>query len=76
MTKATEIATMAGQKIRVSGRASNPWTAGMLRKINNGDTIKAKTHAEIGTIAYLSIIALEVRPLKAVQDARQFWRVP
>jgi hypothetical protein len=30
-----------------------------LRKINNGATIKAKTHAEIGTIAHLSIIGVE-----------------
>ena len=28
-------------------------------KINNGNTIKAKTHAEIGTIAHLSIIGVE-----------------
>ena len=50
---------MAGQKILVSGRASITWTAGILRKINNGATIKAKTHAEIGTIAHLSIIGVE-----------------
>jgi hypothetical protein len=55
----TEIAAMAGQKILVSGRAASVWGSGELRKINNGDTIKAKTHAEIGTIANLSIIGVE-----------------
>ena len=72
-TKTTEIAAMAGQKIRVSGRASNAWpsAAGKL-KINNGYTIKAKMHAEIGRIAYLSIIAVGVGPLKAVRDAPGF----
>jgi hypothetical protein len=30
-----------------------------VRKINNGDTIKAKTHAEIERIANLSIIGVE-----------------
>ena len=50
---------MAGQKILVSGRAASVWGSGELRKINNGATIKAKTHAEIGTIANLSIIGVE-----------------
>ena len=59
-TKATEIAAMAGQKIRVAGLTSNECggTPKTLRKPINGDTIKAKTHAEIGRIANLSIIAL------------------
>jgi len=67
----TEIAATAGQKIRVSGRASNAWasTAGILRYINKGETINAKTHTKIGTIAYLSSFALGAGPLKAARDA-------
>jgi hypothetical protein len=57
-TKPTEIAAKAGQKILVSGRDSMTLCSGVKRS-NNGDTIKAKTHAEIGTIAQLSIIRLE-----------------
>jgi hypothetical protein len=53
-----EIAAMAGQKILFSGRASAAlsiaWDSEGLKKINNGNTIRAKTHAKIGTIAYLS----------------------
>jgi hypothetical protein len=78
--KTAEIAAMAGQKILFSGRASAPrvalssvWTS--VREINNGDTIKAKTHAEIGRIANLSIIVLGAGPLKAVRDAPRLWRV-
>src|SRR5690348_4314370 len=59
----TEIAVMGGQKIRFSGRASSMpcgvWKSALARKINNGDTIKAKTHAEIERIANLSIIGAE-----------------
>jgi hypothetical protein len=55
--KPTEIAAMMGQKILFSGRDS---ISGEVKEINNkGDTIKAKTHAEIGTIAHLSIIGVE-----------------
>jgi hypothetical protein len=60
--KTTEIAVMAGQKILFSGwdaiRACSVWGKGLVIKINNGDTIKAKIHAEIGTIAHLSIIGV------------------
>jgi hypothetical protein len=55
---ATEIAATAGQKILCSGRASIIFSPGEI-KMNNGATIKAKTHAEIGTIAHLSIVGLE-----------------
>jgi hypothetical protein len=54
-----EIAAMAGQKILFSGRASRTSVGEEVKRINKGDTIKAKTHAEIGTIAHLSIIGLE-----------------
>jgi hypothetical protein len=54
---------MAGQKILFSGRASIMLccvqTSGAVRKINKGDTIKAKMHAEIATIAHLSSIGVE-----------------
>jgi hypothetical protein len=33
--------------------------SGELTKTNNGETIKAKTHAAIGTIAHMSIIGVE-----------------
>jgi hypothetical protein len=33
--------------------------AGEATKMNKGETIKAKTHAAIGTIAYLSNIGVE-----------------
>ena len=56
----TEIADIAGQKILFSGRASIMFcgvqTSGAVRKINSGDTIKAKTHAEIATTAHLSTL--------------------
>jgi hypothetical protein len=59
----TEIAAMAGQKILFSGRGSitlcTVWTLGTVTKINNGAAIKAKTHAEIGMIAHLSIVGVE-----------------
>ena len=62
-TNTTEIADRAGQKILFSGRASimlcDVQTSGAVRKTNTGDTIKAKTHAEIGTIAHLSIVPVE-----------------
>jgi hypothetical protein len=54
-----EIAVIAGQKIRFSGRASNAWKSECVAKITNGDTIKAKTHAKIGTIADLSIVEVK-----------------
>jgi len=78
--KITEIAATAGQKILFSGRASAERAAASrvwrsVKKSNNGATIKAKTHADIGTIAYLSNIALGVGPLKAVRDAARLWRV-
>ena len=55
----TESAATAGQKILGSGRASIPlntvcWS-GELTKANIGNTIKAKIHAKIGIIVYLSI---------------------
>jgi hypothetical protein len=63
MAKATEIAAMAGQKILFSGRGSAICSelalSGPSTKPINGDTIKAKTHAEIETIAHLSIIEVE-----------------
>ena len=53
-----EIAAMAGQKILFSRRASAAFSIACesegVKKINNGATIEAKTHAKIGTIAYLS----------------------
>jgi hypothetical protein len=55
----TEIAAIAGQKIRFSGRASSAWKSECVAKITNGDTIKANTHAKIGTIAHVSIIGVE-----------------
>ena len=61
--KTTEIAAMAGQKILFSGRGSSmscsALRGGEVKTINNGATIKAKTHAEIGTIAHWSIIGVE-----------------
>ena len=51
--------TIAGQKIRFSGRASNAWKSECVAKITNGDTIKAKTHAMMGTSAHVSIIGVE-----------------
>jgi len=61
--KTTEIAAMAGQKILGSGRGSimlcSVWAGSPVTKNINGITIKAKTHAEIGTIAHLSIIGAE-----------------
>ena len=59
--KTTEIAAMAGQKILGSGRGSIMLCSVRppVTKIINGITIKAKTHAEIGTIAHLSIIGAE-----------------
>jgi hypothetical protein len=50
---------MAGQKILCSGRASITPASEGTTKINNGDTIKAKAHAEIGTITHLSITGAE-----------------
>ena len=63
--KPTEIAARAGQKILFSGRGCMSCmtlcsvSMGEVKKINKGDTIKAKTHAEIGTIVHLSIIGVE-----------------
>jgi hypothetical protein len=62
--KMTAIATMAGQKILLSRRCSVMRACGFkcsgeVPKSNNGDTIKVKTHAEIGTIAHWSIIGVE-----------------
>jgi hypothetical protein len=62
-TKTTEITVMAGQKILGSERGStmlcSVWGGPPVTKIINGITIKAKTHAKIGTIAHLSIIGAE-----------------
>jgi len=56
----TESAVMVGQKILGSGRASIPLSvacrSGVLTRDNSGNAIKAKIHAKIGIIAYLSII--------------------
>ena len=41
------------------GRLSALQRVARAKKSNKGDTIKAKTHAEIGTIAHLSIIGVE-----------------
>jgi hypothetical protein len=64
--KTTEIAAMVGQKILFSGRGSNILCSvsaePAVTKSNNGYTIKAKTHAKIGTIAHLSIIGVEDLP--------------
>jgi hypothetical protein len=60
--KETAIAAMAGQKILFSGRGMALWSVsvpGETIKMNKGETIKAKTHAEIETIAYLSIMGVE-----------------
>jgi hypothetical protein len=61
--KTTEIAARAGQKILFSGRDSmtlcSVLIGGEVKKINKGDTIKAKTHAEIGRIVHLSIIGVD-----------------
>jgi hypothetical protein len=56
--KTTEIAAIEGQKILFSGRLSIK-VEGPEAKSNNGDTIAAKAHAEIGTIAHVSIIEVE-----------------
>src|SRR5579884_1405565 len=59
MANRMEIAAMAGQNILLSRLAlplSIACSSVGLKKSNNGDTIKAKTHAKIGTIAYLSSI--------------------
>src|ERR1700683_1340376 len=58
----TEITAMAGQKILVSGRGSIMFGGlcpPVVIKINNGDTINAKAHAESAMIAYLSIVGVE-----------------
>src|SRR3954454_1366121 len=56
--KRTEIAATAGQKIL--GRMSLCiMSARGKAKMNKGDTIRAKAHAEIGTIVHLSIIGVE-----------------
>src|ERR1700729_117929 len=72
------IAAMAGQKILVSGRGaaarvalSSVWRS--VTKAINGATTKAKTHAEIGRIANLSMIALGMGPLEAVRDTPLLW---
>jgi hypothetical protein len=80
----TEITAIAGQKILFSGRASmmlSSEAAGPEEKSNNGDTIAAKTHAEIGMIAHLSIIRVEdlVRPnskdcIEALEVLALCWR--
>ena len=61
--KPTEIAAMAGQKILFSGRDSitlcSVLIGGEVKKSNKGDTIKAKTQAEIGAIVHLSIVEVE-----------------
>src|SRR5260370_40539283 len=65
--KTTEIAAITGQNILVSRRIS---VVGSWKIVySNGETIVAKTHAKIGTIANLSIIALGVGPLKTARDA-------
>jgi len=50
---------MAGQKILFSGRLSmmlfTVLTAGDVTKISSGETIKANTHAEIGTTVHASM---------------------
>src|SRR5262249_9842951 len=55
----TEIRAMAGQKILFSGRLSmmlfTVLTAGDVTKISSGETIKANTHAEIGTTVHASM---------------------
>ena len=69
--KPIEIAAITGQNILVSSRVSN----GVASKTvySNGETIVAKTHAKIGTIANLSIIPSGFGPLKAVRDAARVW---
>jgi hypothetical protein len=63
VSNATEIAHSKGQKTLFSGRSCNMlcrvWASGVVRKINNGDTIRAKLHARIGTIVHLSMPELE-----------------
>ena len=73
--KRTEIAAAAGQKIL--GRMSLCITSARGKaKRNKGDTIRAKTHAEIGTIVYLSIIGVEdagrLNPKECI-EAFIFW---
>jgi hypothetical protein len=57
--KTTEIAAIAGQKILGAMALSSMSVPGEDIKMNKGDTIRAKTHAEIGTIVHLSIIGAE-----------------
>src|SRR5262245_46358170 len=61
--KTTDIRAMAGQKSLFSGRLSimvcTVLTAGEVTKINNGETINAKTHAEIEMTAHWSMNGVE-----------------
>jgi hypothetical protein len=60
-TKRTEIAVTAGQKILFSRRGVALCSISVSgeAKMNNGETIRAKIHAEIGTIVHLSMIGDE-----------------
>jgi hypothetical protein len=57
--KRTEIAVIAGQKILGAMALCSASPPGEAIKIVKGETIRAKTHAEIGTTAHLSIIGDE-----------------
>jgi hypothetical protein len=56
--KRTEIAVTAGQKILFSRRGMALCTTSVAgeAKMNKGETIRAKIHAEIGTIVHVSMI--------------------
>ena len=57
--KRTEIAVIAGQKILGAMALCSASPPGEAIKTIKGETIRAKTHAEIGTTAHLSIIGDE-----------------
>jgi hypothetical protein len=57
--KRTEIAVIAGQKILGAMALCSASPPGEAIKTVKGETIRAKTHAEIGTTAHLSIIGDE-----------------
>ena len=58
--KRTEIAVIAGQKILGAMALCSGSPPGEAIEIVRGETMRAKTHAEIGTTAHLSIIGDEV----------------
>lgn len=66
-----EIVAITGQNSLVSKRVS--YGARLKIVYSNGETIVAKIHTKIGTIANLSIVLLEFRPLTAVGNGPRFW---